>query len=546
MKGERRLADTPELQTDKFKLQPGNLQILLDKLREKGYTPIGPTLRDKAIVYDELLSVWDLPSGWTAVHDAGSYRVEKRDDHAFFGYAVGQLSLKNFLHPSGAGLWEASRKGSGFQIASGNGEVPKFAFVGIRPCDLHAMKRHDAIFLEGDYVDEIYRANRENALFVVVNCTDPSSTCFCASMKTGPRATEGYDLALTEVIKEKSHFFLCEVGSQVGRELIEQIPHDVATDEEINASETRLGEAEGLMGRVLDTSGLKEALYRAYEHQHWNIVADKCLSCGNCTMVCPTCFCNTLLDAADLKVDNAKRFRKWDSCYSVDFAYIHGGSTRPTPRARYRQWLTHKLASWEDQFGMSGCVGCGRCITWCPVGIDLTQEVQSLRGLEAVCKTCTPSREKSFEAKKRMLLDFPLINEIGDKYIDILTQHSSIVRFNPGEAIFQVGEDADRFYLIRHGVVAIETYVPERGPILVQTIGEGEMLGWSWSIPPYKAHFDARAVELTRAISIEAEPIRKLCEEDQEFGYRINQYISQIIGQRMEATRMQLLDVFTE
>jgi ferredoxin len=96
-------------------------------------------------------------------------------------------------------------------------------------------------------------------------------------------------------------------------------------------------------------------------------------------MVCPTCFCTTVEDTADLAGTDAVRRRVWDSCFSVEYAYIHGGSIRPTPRARYRQWLTHKLDSWQEQFGMSGCVGCGRCITWCPVGIDLTEEIAAIR-----------------------------------------------------------------------------------------------------------------------------------------------------------------------
>jgi ferredoxin len=96
-------------------------------------------------------------------------------------------------------------------------------------------------------------------------------------------------------------------------------------------------------------------------------------------MACPTCFCTTVDDVTDLTGSQAVRSRRWDSCFSMDFSYIHGGSVRSSGASRYRQWLTHKLASWQDQFGASGCVGCGRCITWCPVGIDLTEEVEAIR-----------------------------------------------------------------------------------------------------------------------------------------------------------------------
>jgi len=531
---------------EKYSLEPKHLQNLVETLIKQGYTVAGPTVRDKTLVFDLISSADELPVGWTTVQDSGSYRLTKRSDKAVFGYTVGQASIKNFLHPSLVDLWSAKKKGKGFILTPGNGESLKYAFLGIRPCELAAMTRHDKIFIEGDYQDPIYKKNRENALFIVVNCAEPSGTCFCASMDTGPEARGGYDIALTEVLAGDKHYFVADAGSDRGAEILKKVPHGKAGESEVDAAKKRLLEAAGMMGRTLDTTGLKEMLYRSYEHQQWNDVADRCLSCGNCTMVCPTCFCNTLMDSTDLSGENVTRRRRWDSCYSVDYTYIHGGSTRPKPRSRYRQWLTHKLATWEDQFGMSGCVGCGRCITWCPAGIDITEEVRSLRGQEVVCKTCVPSREKSFEAMKRMLVDFPLVVEIGEKYIDLITQNASIVRFNPGETIVQAGDDADRFFLIRHGEVAIETYAPERGPIVVQTIGEGEMIGWSWFLPPYKWHFDARAVQLTRAISVLAQPIRDLCEEDNELGYRVNRYISQIIGQRMEATRMQLLDVFHE
>jgi formate hydrogenlyase subunit 6/NADH:ubiquinone oxidoreductase subunit I len=136
------------------------------------------------------------------------------------------------------------------------------------------------------------------------------------------------------------------------------------------------------MGRVMDTSDIKELLYRNYEHPRWDNVAGRCLTCANCTNVCPTCFCTTVEDVTDLTGQQAERRRRWDSCFTMDFSYIHGGSIRASTKSRYRQWMTHKLATWIDQFGTSGCVGCGRCITWCPVGIDITEEVAAIRAGE--------------------------------------------------------------------------------------------------------------------------------------------------------------------
>jgi ferredoxin len=131
--------------------------------------------------------------------------------------------------------------------------------------------------------------------------------------------------------------------------------------------------------RSLDTDGIRDLLFSNLEHPRWQQVADRCLSCANCTLVCPTCFCSSVSDVADLSGDHASRERQWASCFTLEHSQMHGGNARPTVASRYRQWLTHKLAGWIDQFGSSGCTGCGRCITWCPVGIDLTAEVAAIR-----------------------------------------------------------------------------------------------------------------------------------------------------------------------
>jgi Fe-S oxidoreductase len=148
---------------------------------------------------------------------------------------------------------------------------------------------------------------------------------------------------------------------------------------ELQTARHALAEAEKHMGRRLDTSDLPNLLYEHLEDSCWDKVAARCLSCANCTQVCPTCFCSDVVEVSDLLGQKSERIRRWDSCFNLDFSHVHGGNIRPGTRSRYRQWLTHKLASWIDQFGVSGCVGCGRCITWCPVGIDLTAEVEAIR-----------------------------------------------------------------------------------------------------------------------------------------------------------------------
>jgi len=201
-------------------------------------------------------------------------------------------------------------------------------------------------------------------------------------MNTGPKAAFGYDIALTEILKDDQHYFLVDIGTVHGAGIMAEIPHRPAGRIDRENAGHVMAETARQMGRTMDTKGIKELLFRNHDHARWDNVASRCLTCANCTMVCPTCFCTTVEDVTDLTGEHAERWRKWDSCFTMDFSFINGGSVRATARSRYRQWMTHKLASWIDQFGGSGCVGCGRCITWCPVGIDITEEVRAIRDSE--------------------------------------------------------------------------------------------------------------------------------------------------------------------
>jgi sulfhydrogenase subunit beta (sulfur reductase) len=365
---------------DKVVVERKHLEQLLKVLVSRDYEVVGPTVHEGAIVYDRLNSTEDLPEGWTDKQAGGKYRLKRRQDHALFGYVVGPHSWKKFLQLPLQRLWQATQNGKGVRILpEENKATPKYALFGVRACELHAIAVQDKVFLDGVLVDPGYKARRENLFVVAVNCGQAGGTCFCASMNTGPKVTSGFDLALTELLEDERHYFVVEVGTVLGAEVLSDVPHQPAEDKDNQEAERIVGEAARHMGRRLDTHGIKELLYRNYEHPQWDNVADRCLSCANCTIVCPTCFCTTVDDVTDLSGQHAERWRRWDSCFTVDFSYIHGGSVRATPRSRYRQWMTHKLATWIDQFGVSGCVGCGRCITWCPVGIDITVEAGAIR-----------------------------------------------------------------------------------------------------------------------------------------------------------------------
>jgi sulfhydrogenase subunit beta (sulfur reductase) len=354
-----------------------DLDSLFAALRERGYTIVGPRVRSRSIVYDELASADDLPAGWVDVQDGGTFRLEHSGGEALFAHAVGHDSLKRFLFPPRLRVWKV-RRGEAPEPAAAE-PPPRYAFIGVRSCDLHAVAIQDRVFLGGGYVEPDYEARRRDAFFVAVNCARAGGTCFCVSMDTGPRASSGYDLALTELLDERGHRFLVEVGSERGAEVLAALPCGSADPGDTEAALAQSERTAASMGRTLETEGLRELLQDNPEHPRWAEVADRCLSCGNCTMVCPTCFCSTVEDTTDLTGVSAERTRVWDSCFTLEHSYVHGGGVRRSGRSRYRQWMTHKLSTWIDQFGTSGCVGCGRCITWCPVAIDITEEAAAIR-----------------------------------------------------------------------------------------------------------------------------------------------------------------------
>jgi sulfhydrogenase subunit beta (sulfur reductase) len=372
-------------------LDTAGLQALIDALTARGYTVIGPTVSGGAIVNAPIRTIDDLPRGWGDEQESAHYRLRRRDDDALFGFAAGAQSAKPVFFPTDELMWRGRRTREAFSTEPLNGgntaepaEHGPYALLGVRSCDLHAIAIHDRVLAGRIQADAHYIARREGAFIVSVSCADPGGTCFCVSMGTGPRPEGGsharFDLSLTELLVGGVHRFVVEVGSARGAEVLADISSAPAQIDDLAAADEVAASAAGRMGRTLDTDGLKELLYANVESPRWDEVASRCLACTNCTMVCPTCFCTTVNDVSDLTGDVAERHRVWDSCFDADFSYIHGGTVRDSTKSRYRQWMTHKLGSWIDQFGTSGCVGCGRCVTWCPAAIDITAEAAALRG----------------------------------------------------------------------------------------------------------------------------------------------------------------------
>ncbi|HLM90527.1 MAG TPA: 4Fe-4S dicluster domain-containing protein [Thermoplasmata archaeon] len=350
---------------------------LIGALRSSGYRVVGPTVRDGAIVYGEIHEESDLPIGWTDRQEAGKYRLERRDDAALFGYNVGPHSWKKYLFPAHERLWTAVRKDDSFEVHPDPIDPTPWAFLSVRACELAAMDIQDRVF--GKAGDTAYQERRSHVLRIAVQCSQAGATCFCVSMGTGPAVRGGHDLSLTEILRPDRHCFVVEVGSEAGAAILRGLPLRPATDGDVGVATEIVAKTAASMGRTMDPKGLRDLLVGNPEHPRWDIVARRCLACTNCTMACPTCFCQTTEEVPELTGERVERWRRWDSCFNSAFSAVHGTSVRPSTQSRYRQWLTHKLGTWHDQFGESGCVGCGRCITWCPVGIDITEEVAAIR-----------------------------------------------------------------------------------------------------------------------------------------------------------------------
>lgn len=343
------------------------LHALILGLAARGYRVVGPTVRDSAIVLAEIDGVDDLPHGWGVDTAPGTYRLRARADRAAFGHSAGPQSWKQFLHPQRQQVWSSD--------PATEAAEPRYAFLGVRGCDLAAINVLDRVMVGGAHPDGGYASRRTGAFIIAVNCTEPGGLCFCASMGTGPRCGPSFDIALTERVDGDSVTYLAEAGTDEGAELLAAIPQGPVDPAERTAADAEIDTAATKMGRHMPSGDLRQLLVDSRESTHWDDVASRCLTCGNCTMVCPTCFCTSTSDVTDLTGTHAERWMEWASCFEFDFTFVHEGPVRTSGSSRYRHWLTHKLSSWHDQFGTSGCVGCGRCIAWCPTGIDITEEM---------------------------------------------------------------------------------------------------------------------------------------------------------------------------
>jgi len=361
----------------------GELDHLIAVLRQQGMLVLGPKVEDAAVIYAPLDSAADLPTGWTDRCEAGTYRLSRAADNspASFGYTLGVQGWKRALYPPRQKLFHAERAGSGFRVLREHDPAQPMAFLGVRGCELAAIRVQDAVFDSHGFAEPGYLGRRRQSLIIAVECSHAAETCFCASAGAGPAVGTGVDIVLNEIVEDGAARYVAEARSERGLAVLAHLTVRPATTDEIDTARHQPQQAARQQTRGLDPDAAG-VLARNLENPRWAQVAQRCLTCANCTMVCPTCYCTTVEDVTDLSGNHAERWRRWDSCFTIDYSYIHGGSVRNETASRYRQWITHKLSTWHSQFGASGCVGCGRCIAWCPVGIDITEEVRVLRETE--------------------------------------------------------------------------------------------------------------------------------------------------------------------
>jgi len=368
-----------------WRLGPEHLGRLIALLAEQGYEVIGPRKEGAAIRWGPVGSVDELPAETGCETKPGHYRLKERPGPERFAWGPSPDSVKRWLHAPETRIAAAHKdNGNGaFHVLHDEPKAQKTAFIGLRPCDVAALERLDRVFLEDKFIEEHYAARRREALIIAVNCTESLETCFCVSMECGPRAARGFDVALTEHVNESAPGgieYLAEAGTAKGGHLVEALGAPKAEAPFVAECREKCKQAGAAQRRKVDWRSAPTVMLRVFEHPRWEDTARRCLACANCTLSCPTCFCINTLETTSLDGTQGERKRVWDSCFTQSFTYIHGGSVRASVKSRYRQWLGHKLAWWQQQFGTAGCTGCGRCVTWCPTGIDITEEFAELAG----------------------------------------------------------------------------------------------------------------------------------------------------------------------
>ena len=435
----------------------------------------------------ELDSAGQLPAGWGVETGPGLYRVRRRDDEAVFGHSAGPQSWKQFLHPPRRQLWSTSPEGG---FTAPEPDSPRYAFLGVRGCDLAAISILGNVLGGGQHPDGAFARVRRGLFVIAANCTEPGGVCFCASMGTGPAAGPGYDIALTEQTGEPGHRFIAEPGTAEGARILAAIPHRDPRPGELAAARAEVAEAEHRMGREMPAADLPALLRDSRESPHWQDVASRCLTCGNCTMVCPTCFCTTTEDVTDLTGDHAERWQRWASCFELDFSYVHGGACGSRGRAGTGSGSATSSAPGMTSSARRAASAAAGASTGARSASTSPRKSPALAELADEAGTGDRVVDQA-----ELISDFPVLARLSPGELAQVSATARRSRFDARERVFSEGQQAEGCWLIHDGRVALDVFIPGRGLVVVQTLGAGDVLGWSWLVPPYRWHFGATATE---------------------------------------------------
>jgi len=332
----------------------GQLPELLDKLAQD-YTLFAPVREEETVTFFNQVS--------------GAKEIA-------LDYTNSDVSPKGCFFPQTEKTLTYTNTGDKLEINDAC-EEEKTVIFGIRPCDIKSILALDPVFY-GKFVDDYYTNKRENTLIIGLSCQKVASTCFCNAFNSGPCDGSGSDLMFTELGDK----YFVEVNTEKGRSLVDaygQFFGTQDTDQLAKAKEEHEKKLSEQFVRKVALDGVKEVLDNNFELPYWEKVFKKCLGCGTCTFVCPTCHCFDIFDLTK-GLFTGERYRCWDSCMFPDFTLMAGGhNPRPTKKERVRNRFMHKLKYHMDRYNLDGCVGCGRCIAKCPVNIDITAIIKDLK-----------------------------------------------------------------------------------------------------------------------------------------------------------------------
>ena len=334
------------------------------KLDKKDFKPF---LQSLMVEYD-LFAPVQLAEG------VAVFKKIDRPDEVDFSSSNTQKPAKEVFFPQSETMFRYEKTGKQHQVTSTEEVERKRVILGARPCDIQAVSLIDQVFSGKEYTDVYYVNKRKATTIIGMACDHPLSTCFCSSMKGGPFHREGSDLFLIDL----GEAFLVELLTEKGKTFQKNKFLKEALAKDINSAKEVEEKATPKTDGSLPVAGIEKRLDQMLESPFWERVQEKCIGCRICTYLCPTCHCFDIVDEA--LTNKGQRVRNWDSCLSSLYSQeTSGHNPRPTNRERTRQRIMHKFNYFPKNFDQIACVGCGRCIIYCPVNFDIRQTIKEIQ-----------------------------------------------------------------------------------------------------------------------------------------------------------------------